>query len=103
MTTLQRGTTALVGGPRGYPTFREMLDATAAASPKRSRESLRRGGLHNARRADDGRWVWRYDVMDRPMDFVPLWDAVDASRVPTLLVRGGDSFHTTEDDVAEFL
>jgi hypothetical protein len=46
--------------------------ATAAASPKRSRESLRRGGLHNARRADDGQCVWRYDVMDRPMDFVPL-------------------------------
>jgi hypothetical protein len=33
---------------------------------------LRRGGLHNARRADDGQCVWRYDVMDRPMDFVPL-------------------------------
>jgi hypothetical protein len=43
--------------------------------------------------ADDGQWVWGYDVMDRPMDFV-LWDAVDASRAPTLLVRGGDSFHT---------
>lgn len=26
------------------------------------------GGLHNARRADDGQWVWGYDVMDRPVE-----------------------------------
>ncbi|MBD0323079.1 MAG: alpha/beta hydrolase [Aldersonia sp.] len=102
MTTTQRGATALIAGPRRYASFEEMLDATAAASPTRSRASLRRGLLHNARSDGDG-WVWRYDVPDKPMDIAALWSVVDESAVPTLLVRGAKSFHTTAEDADELV
>jgi esterase len=97
----QREATELMRGPHGYSTFEEMLDATAATSPTRSRESLRRGILHNARPTDGG-WEWRYDKFEHPMELDSLWGVADASNVPTLLVRGGKSFLTTDEDVEEF-
>lgn len=99
----QRGSIALVSGPRTYATFTEMLDATAAASPTRSRESLRRGVLHNAHRDSSGQWTWRYDVLDKAMDFSPLWSVVRDSSIPTLLVRGGNSPFVTDDDAAQLV
>ncbi|WP_233528547.1 alpha/beta fold hydrolase [Antrihabitans stalagmiti] len=80
-----------------------MLEATAAASPARSRTSLRRGILHNAHRNTSGQWTWRYDVLDKAMDFSPLWSAVRDSSIPTLLVRGGNSRFVTDDDAAELV
>ncbi|WP_342669662.1 alpha/beta hydrolase [Aldersonia kunmingensis] len=101
LTKAQREATELMRGPHGYATFEEMLDATAATSPTRSRESLRRGILHNARPTDDG-WEWRYDKFEHPMELDSLWSVADNSSVPTLLVRGGKSFLTTDEDVDEF-
>ncbi|MBJ8348290.1 alpha/beta fold hydrolase [Antrihabitans sp. YC2-6] len=103
LSRVQRGSTALVAGPRSYATFTEILDATVAASPSRSRTSLRRGVLHNARLGSDGQWTWRYDALDKPMDFSPLWSILGASTVPTLLVRGANSPFVTDEDEAEFL
>ncbi|MCX5045773.1 alpha/beta hydrolase [Aldersonia sp. NBC_00410] len=107
MTKAQRGATDLIRGPHRYASFEEMLDATAAASPTRSRASLRRGILHNARVTDEG-WEWRYDSLqprdgaDWSSNIDALWDVVDASSVPTMLVRGANSFHTTDADMDEF-
>ena len=72
---------------------------------------MRRGVRHNARRLEDGRWTWRYDVLGRPpdeatttagwIDFTTLWDDVSAITVPTLLARGGLSPFVRDEDVAE--
>ena len=37
-----------------------MLAHTVRYNPTRSRASLRRGLLHNARQREDGSWVWRH-------------------------------------------
>ena len=68
---------------------------------------MRRGVRHNARRLDDGRWTWRYDLFGRPpreqswVDFTPLWEDVSAITVPVLFVRGGLSPFVRDEDIAE--
>ena len=72
---------------------------------------MRRGVLHNAIEADDGRWRWRYDLPRRGSgegesgSIMPglddLWDAVERMKVPLLLVRGSLSPVVDDDDVAE--
>jgi pimeloyl-ACP methyl ester carboxylesterase len=105
MDNVQRGATALIGGPPVYDSFDEMLQATAAAVPGRPIESLRPGVLHNARRTEDGRWAWRYDRLHRegddPLDFTQLWDDLSAVTAPVMLVRGAKSAHVHDDDEQE--
>jgi esterase len=106
MSSAQRGTTALVGGPQSYPSFDAMLRATAAAAPGRPIETLRPGVLHNSRRREDGNWEWRYDLgRDGAVahHYASLWEDVSAISVPVMLVRGGRSMFVHDDDVAEFL
>jgi pimeloyl-ACP methyl ester carboxylesterase len=79
-----------------------MLDVTVAASPHRSRESLRRGVFHNSQQLDDGTWTWRYDTFRKGDGFNGLWDDVVELRAPTTLVRGANSFFVNDDDAAEF-
>jgi esterase len=104
----QKGAVALTSGPRSFASFEAMVDAAVASSPHRSRASLARGVAHNARPADDGTWVWRYD-RDRnegqrsPQAFHALWDDLSASQAPMTLVRGGDSLFTHDEDIEEFL
>ncbi len=109
MTTQERGSVALIGGPPTYESFEAMADAAIALSPYRVASGVRRGVRHNAYRRADGLWAWRYDLFGpRPdgagdwSDFVPLWDDVSAITVPTMLVRGGNSKYVTDGDVAEF-
>jgi pimeloyl-ACP methyl ester carboxylesterase len=97
---------AFVSGPERFASFDEILERTVRFNSSRSLASLRRGVLHNARQEPDGSWVWRYDPVRSwhgpgGLDFGPLWDAVDAVRVPFLLVRGGVSAVVGDDDVAE--
>jgi pimeloyl-ACP methyl ester carboxylesterase len=97
---------AFVDGPPEFESFEEMLERTMAFNPTRSRSSLRRGVLHNARERDDGTWVWRYDQLgDRLTDldtqFLDLWEAVSALTAPITLVQGGLSPVVDDDDVAE--
>jgi esterase len=101
MSAAERGTTALVGRQREFPTFENMLEHAAATAPGRDREVLRRGVLHNARRLPSGSWTWRYDELSGA-DFTPLWADVDDLRIPTTLVRGGASAFVGDEDVAEF-
>ena len=86
-----------------------MADAAVALSPNRSAAGVRRGVRHNARRLDDGRWTWRYDLfgpstggtISHWVDFTPLWEDVSAITVPALLVRGALSPFVRDEDAAE--
>ena len=102
MTKAQMGAVALVQGERSFPSFEAMVDATVAASPHRSRESLQRGVFHNAKQLDDGTWTWRYDTFRSGAGFAGLWDDAPVLHTPTTLVRGAKSFFVNDDDAAEF-
>jgi pimeloyl-ACP methyl ester carboxylesterase len=97
---------SFVSGPEVFASFDEILERTIRFNPTRSESSLRRGVLHNAAPRADGSWSWRYDrfLPDGEVtvpDFGSLWDAVDAVRVPLLLVRGALSPVVDDEDVAE--
>lgn len=100
LTAAARGTVALIEGPQEFSTLEEIVDLTAAASPNRSRASVRRGVIHNTRQRDDGAWVWRYDRIREAPDPAPMWDDLAAVQAPLTLVEGGRSPFTTDDDIA---
>jgi pimeloyl-ACP methyl ester carboxylesterase len=101
LTTEQKGTVALVDGPPSYDSFEAMAIAAIALSPRRHPDAVRRGVRHNAREAEDGRWMWRYDLFGpRPgTDFTPLWDDVPRIPNPAMLVVGAISSHVRPEDV----
>jgi esterase len=104
MSTAERGTTALVGGPAEFDDLDSMVEVTAAAAPQRPRSSIRRGVIHNSRALPGGRRAWRYYRM-RPSaggSYEELWSDAARSSVPVTLIRGGDSAFVGDDDVAEF-
>jgi pimeloyl-ACP methyl ester carboxylesterase len=112
LSTAERGTVSLIVEPPVYDSFEQMADAAVALSPHRAASGVRRGVRHNARRLEDGRWMWRYDLLGRPpdgatattaewIDFTPLWEDVSAMSVPTLFVRGGLSPFVRDEDIAE--
>lgn len=117
MTTLERGSVALIGGPPTYGSLEEMADAAVALSPYRAASGVRRGVRHNAYRREDGLWTWRYDLFgprDEPTttdtadtdrrswaDFASLWDDVERITSPVMFVRGGLSKYVLDEDVAE--
>ena len=118
LTTAERGTVSLIGEPPTYDSFDDMADAAVALSPLRAASGVRRGVRHNARRLEDGRWTWRYDLFSSPtsqdvggddrrdgphswIDFTPLWKDISSITVPTLLVRGALSPFVRDKDVAE--
>ena len=107
MTQRQRGTTALIGGPSRFDTLEQMVELAIRAAPHRPASAVRRGAVHNSRLLPDGRWAWRYDSIgrreDHPLDFTPLWDDVTHLRVPTMLVRGGESAFVAYADAEEFV
>ncbi len=106
LTTAERGTVSLIAGPPVYDSFEAMADATVALSPYRAASGVRRGVRHNARRLDDGRWIWRYDLFGDKgvpawVDFTPLWEDVSAIAIPVLFVRAGLSPFVLDEDIAE--
>jgi pimeloyl-ACP methyl ester carboxylesterase len=102
-----------IDGPEYFESFDEILDRTVQFNPTRSVSSLRRGVLHNAVEAGDGRWRWRYDLPRRGSgegeggQMMPgideLWDALERLRVPLTVVRGGSSPVVDDADIAEVL
>ena len=113
LSTAERSTVSLIAGPTVYDTFDDMADAAVALSPFRGAAGVRRGVRHNARRLDDGRWTWRYDLFGPPpgvpaeegttnwVDFTSLWEDVSAITVLALFVRGGSSPFVLDEDIAE--
>lgn len=71
--------------------------------PRVRHEAAPRGVLHNAHRDSSGQWTWRYDALDKAVDFSPLWSVVRDSSIPTLLVRGGNSPFVTDADAAQLV
>jgi pimeloyl-ACP methyl ester carboxylesterase len=102
-----------IDGPEYFESFDEILTRTIQFNPTRSESSLRRGVLHNAIEAGDGRWRWRYDLPRRGSgegeggQVMPgldnLWDAVERVKVPLVVVRGSTSPVVDDDDIAEVL
>jgi pimeloyl-ACP methyl ester carboxylesterase len=102
-----------VDGPEWFESFDEILQRTILFNPTRSEASLRRGVLHNAVEARDGRWRWRYDLPRRGSGegddgaVLPgldaLWEALGASTMPLTLARGALSPVVADEDVAELL
>ncbi len=105
--------TAFVKGPESFQSFDDLLARTMEFNPTRTEASLRRGILHNAEQRPDGSWVWRYarhranepteESGDGALDDVTkLWDVLDDSTTPLLLVRGMRSGSVVDDaDEAE--
>jgi pimeloyl-ACP methyl ester carboxylesterase len=99
-----------VSGPQTFPSFAEILARTIQYNPTRTESSLRRGIVHNARRLEDGSWIWRYDRGERQgtdagdSARTALWDDVSVTTQPYFLVRGGAAGSVVDDaDVAELL
>jgi pimeloyl-ACP methyl ester carboxylesterase len=112
LTTMERGSVSLIGGPPTYDSFEEMAHAAIQLSPHRAASGVRRGVRHNAHRRADGRWTWRYDLFGPRdtsgggsgkdwSDFTALWDDVSRISVPTLFVRGALSPFVHDSDIAE--
>jgi pimeloyl-ACP methyl ester carboxylesterase len=61
--------------------------------------------LHNAHRDEGGTWEWNYDrrlpTSGRFPSQEELWEDVESTTMPYLLVRGADSPIVDDDDVAE--
>jgi pimeloyl-ACP methyl ester carboxylesterase len=100
-----------IDGPEYFESFDEILQRTIQFNPTRTESSLRRGILHNAVEAGDGRWRWRYDLPRRGMgegeqgSIMPgldaLWDTLAKLEMPVTLLRGSLSPVVSDDDVAE--
>jgi pimeloyl-ACP methyl ester carboxylesterase len=110
LTTMERGSVSLIGGPPTYQSFEEMASAAIELSPHRAASGVRRGVRHNSYRRSDGTWTWRYDLFGPRTpdteqkdwsDFTALWDDVSRIAVPLLFVRGALSPFVHDDDVAE--
>lgn len=102
--------TDFVNGPQAFASFDELLARTIEHNPTRSKSSLRRGILHNAKQLEDGSWQWRYDRSTHPSGeqaskrlerLSALWDVVANLKCPFALVRGGTSPVVDDADVAE--
>jgi pimeloyl-ACP methyl ester carboxylesterase len=100
-----------IDGPEFFESFDEILERTVLFNPTRTESSLRRGVLHNAIEAPDGRWRWRYDLPRRGSGegddggVVPgldtLWDDLGNSRAPLTIARGADSPVVADEDIDE--
>ena len=101
--------TDFVNGPQSFASFDDLLARTIEHNPTRSRSSLRRGILHNARQLDDLSWVWRYDRRSHPRRersesvAAGMWEMIERLPCPLTLVRGGTSPVVDDADVAELL
>jgi pimeloyl-ACP methyl ester carboxylesterase len=96
-----------VAGPQTFPSFAEILERTVQFNPTRSESSLRRGIVHNAFRAEDGSWQWRYDRRDRSgapeVERPDQWEEIESIAAPYLLARGGAKGSVVTDEGVEEL
>jgi pimeloyl-ACP methyl ester carboxylesterase len=100
--------------PDGFGSLEEVADAVAEYLPHRPRPKNVNGLRRNLREVD-GRWFWHWDPAfmrsandeavqrDTLVDPARLGAAATSLRVPTLLVRGGESDVLSVEDVRHFL
>jgi pimeloyl-ACP methyl ester carboxylesterase len=104
------------GNVDGFDSLEEAADAIAAYNPHRPRPKDLSGLAKNLRQRPDGRWVWHWDpafvrgkfgsadeTRSSVIDPRRLEAAVDALRIPTLLVRGRSSDLLSEEGAQDFL
>ena len=100
-----------MSGPEDFDDFEAMLAYTVGHNPHRTKESLVRGLLHNAREQSDGRWVWRWDPIngwkttdeEDSSPFEGLWDKLGQIACPVHLWLGGAWSVVDSTDTEEFL
>jgi pimeloyl-ACP methyl ester carboxylesterase len=106
----------MMGSLDGFASLDEAADAIAAYNPHRPRPTDLSGLAKNLRQQPDGRWRWHWDprfltgrfgsadeTRASLLDPGRLEDAVDALKIPTLLVRGRSSDLLSEEGAEEFL
>lgn len=95
--------------PDGFGSLDEVADAVRAYNPHRTRPPNPQGLRKNVRQREDGRWYWHWDpaflrIGDEPSRATAVARsraAAAAVRVPTLLVRGGESDIVSDAGVAD--
>lgn len=106
----------MTGNLGGFASLEEAADVIAAYNPHRPRPTDLSGLAKNLRLREDGRWVWHWDpafvngkfgsadeTRASVIDPKRLDLAVDALRIPTLLVRGRSSDLLSEEGAQDFL
>jgi pimeloyl-ACP methyl ester carboxylesterase len=95
-----------------YPDFDSMLARTSAFRPARSRESLTRALMHNAKRTSSGTWTWRADRRDWKSgdrlqqvfeDLPTYWECIPKVQCPVALIVGADSPIVSQADIERYL
>lgn len=97
--------------PDGFASLEEVADAVAAYNPHRPRPANLEGLKKNVRRRADGRWHWHWDPQflnfgdepSRAQGEERLVRAAGRVRVPTLVMRGGESDVVSDVGAAELL
>jgi len=109
---IERISTFMRSGLRGFATLEEAADAIAAYTPHRQKR-VNPEGLKKVLRRRDGRWYWHWDpafilrpertetVPDRLLGLLDV--AMDNIHVPTLLVRGLLSDVVSQEGVDDLL
>jgi pimeloyl-ACP methyl ester carboxylesterase len=96
--------------PKGFASLADAADAVAAYLPHRPRPTETSGLMKNLRLRDDGRYYWHWDP--RIVEIAPeslrnqyerMATAARNIKVPSLLVRGGNSELLDDESVADFL
>ncbi len=107
---VKRIVTFMQSHPNGFGSLEEAADAIAEYRQQRSRPSDLSGLKKNLRQREDGRYYWHWDPRllqprdpNALKDYMGLFAAAKAIRVPTLLVRGKQSDVVGEQGVKEFL
>jgi pimeloyl-ACP methyl ester carboxylesterase len=88
----------MMSAPEGFASLDEAADAVSAYLPHRTRPKDTSGLMRNLRLREDGRYHWHWDPAftrlssDTPRPPPTFFDdAARALKVPTLLIRGGNS------------
>jgi pimeloyl-ACP methyl ester carboxylesterase len=106
----------MMGNIDGFASLEEAADAIAGYNPHRPRPKDLSGLAKNLRQRPDGRWMWHWDpkfivgaggstdeTRSSVVDPHRLEKAVDALRVPALLVRGRSSDLLSEEGARDFM
>jgi pimeloyl-ACP methyl ester carboxylesterase len=98
---------SFLNGPDSFGSRDEIVERAISFGLGGSRPAVERAVALNTVERDDGQWVWRHHLGQRPgeisisPDFRPLWSPLEAYGGPITLIRGSKGF-VSEDQVAEF-
>ena len=87
--------TRFTSGPTVFDTLEELVGRVRGYT-HRSEEHVRSAIVHSARQRSDGKWTWKYDPdvrqsREHPLTVEERWQLLADLRMPTLLIRGGNS------------